>query len=128
MKTNRHSRIVIALLAVVILIACNGKTLQLKPEEEPNRAYYEHLLMHSQAVQKFAEAAMKYNLHFDAADPATQDVLVKEVDPLWLKASDALDAWEVAIKAGKTGESEIEAYKRIKTQILLAVPDLLWGE
>lgn len=121
---RKTSRLLVVLLAVVLLMACSQKTLQLKPEEEPNRAYYEHILDHSQAVQKFAEAAMKYNLHYNAADPETQAFLNKEVDPLWIKASDALDAWEVAIKAGGTGESEIMAYKRIKTQILLQVPDL----
>lgn len=126
---RRQSRLVAVLLAVVLLAACGPqKKIDLKPEEEPNRAYYEHLLDHANATKKFAQAAMKYNLHYEAADQETQAFLKDKVDPLWIQASDALDAWEVAIKAGASGEDEIMAYKRIKTQILLKVPDLIWSE
>ena len=125
---RQHSRLLVVLLSLLLIVSCAKKQLQLKPEEEPNRAYYEHLLTHAQATQKYAEAAMKYNLHVEAADPETKAFFVKEVDPLWLQANDALDAWEIAIKAGSSGENEIMAYKRIKTQILLKLPNLVWGD
>lgn len=108
--------------------ACSSKTIDLKPEEEVNRVYYERVLEHATATKKFAEAAMKYNLHYDAADEETKAFLKAEVDPLWIQTSNALDAWEVAIKGGQTGEDEIMVYKRLKTQLLLKLPDMVWGE
>lgn len=127
-KMCRLTQAAVVLLTVVLLLACTHKQLDLKPEQEKDRAYYEQVYTHATATQKFAEAAMKYNLHYKAADPETQAFLKKEVDPLWIQASDALDVWEVAIKGGKSGEDEIMAYKRLKTQILLKLPDLLWSD
>jgi hypothetical protein len=116
------------LLVVALILACSPKTLELKPEEEANRVYYENILDHATATKKFAEAVMKYNLHYNTADEETKTFLRSEVDPLWVQASNALDAWEVAIKSGQSGEDEIMTYKRLKSQLLLKLPDMIWSD
>ena len=84
---KRQSKLIVVLLSLLLIVSCAKKQLQLKPEEEKDRAYYEHLLAHAQATQKYAEAAMKYNLHVKAADPETKAFFVKEVDPLWVQSA-----------------------------------------
>ena len=111
---KRQSRLIVVLLSVILLVSCfPKKQIVLKPEEEKDRAYYERILAHSQATQKFAEAAMKYNLHYDAADPETQAFLTKEVDPLWVQASNALDFWETAkMRSLPTKESKHKYFSK----------------
>lgn len=127
-KRRSHLYVIIAILSVFLLISCTPKKLELKPEQEKDRAYYERLLDHATAQKKFAEAEVKYNIHYDAADQATKDWLTENVDPLWIKASDALDLWGAAIKGGQSGEDEIMIYKRLKSEILLKLPDLIWTD
>ena len=129
MKRRRNLTIaVVAVLSAILVMACAQKKLELAPEQEKDRAYYELLLDHADAQKKFAEAELKYNTYYDAADKATKDYLTENVDPLWVQASDALDIWETAIKGGGTGEDELMAYKRLKSVILMKLPDLIWSD
>jgi len=127
MNLNRV-RILAVFMALFLIVSCTPKKIVLTPEQEKDRGYYERILVHATAVQKFAEAVVKYNIHYNAADAQTKAWLTENLDPLWIQASDALDVWEAAIKGGQTGEDEIMTYKRLKSAILLKLPDLIWSD
>jgi len=130
MKSSRVRLVqfTIIFMSILLVVSCTPKKIVLAPEQEKDRGYYDRVLVHATAVQKFAEAEVKYNIHYDAADTQTKAWLTENLDPLWIQASDALDVWEVSIKGGQTGEDEIMAYKRLKSMILLKLPDLLWSD
>jgi len=130
MKSSRVRLVqfTIILMTILLVVSCTHKKIVLTPEQEKDRGYYERVLVHATAVQKFAEAVVKYNIHYDAADAQMKAWLTDNLDLLWIQASDALDVWEAAIKGGQSGEDEIMTYKRLKSQILLKLPDLIWSD
>lgn len=124
----KKRNLTVVLLSIVLLIACTTPGLKLTPDQEKDRVYYQRVLDHATAVKKFAQAEAKYNVHYENTDAATKAFLKEKVDPLWIQASDALDAWKAAITGGQSGEDEIMAYKRLKSAILAKLPDLIWSD
>lgn len=123
---NRKLKVVFIFLSVFFLAACAGQQVKLTPEQESDRAYYEAVLTHADAVKQYGLALKKYNLWVDEADSETKAFLIENVDKLWLKADEALEAWGKIVEAGKDPDMEIANYKAIKTKILMQIPKLDW--
>jgi hypothetical protein len=56
------------------------------------------------------------HIYLRKADPATKAFLIENVDDLWLKADEAMEAWRKIVEAGKDPDMEISNYKAIKSK------------
>ena len=113
-------RIIFALLVMALVMT--GCTKQIVPPE-------------IQAEYTFAEAQAwytpkleTYNKWFKAADLATKQKWAKDISPIWDKAGDIMVEWEKAVDSDiPFDQTKIEMFKAYKSQILMALPDLIGG-
>ena len=129
MVRRNTTKVLMVIMAFMLVVGCSLKReIVLTPEQEADRTYYAAKLVHADYLEKFANAERKYNVHYAVADTATQNWLTENVDQLWVDASDMLDAWKDVIEARQDPTDEMEAFKLLKTQILLKVSGLVWED
>ena len=122
-KTNFNKLTIIMLLIVsFVLVGCPPKNRVVPPEIQAEYTFAEAQAWYTPKLEK-------YNMWFAKADLETKRKWAKDISPLWDKAGDIMVEWEKAVDSDVLfTQSKIEMFKMYKSQILMALPDLIGGE
>ena len=73
------------------------------------------------ALKQYNAEVTRYETYYQAATKAEQAVYKAEVDPLILRAGEALDVWRAAVLLGNGDGSELNAYLDAKNAMIDAL-------
>ena len=104
MKTVKR---VLSLLCLMLLLAgCVGV--------QPANQYQTYVTID----KEFTTLAEQYQIWYTAADAATQARWKQNIDPLFKRADEVLDAYQTILLAGSDPANQIAELRKLKTQIL----------
>ena len=76
------------------------------------------------AVEELANLAETYQAAYQVASPVARERWEKEIDPLFIRAEDALKAWRAALDLGANPEASQELFLRMRALILKALVEV----
>jgi len=84
---------------------------------EKSELFAAHKALYIQASKDFNRSFEKYLNTYDAMPPEVQKQWVKDLDPLFLKAAEALDTWELFIDQGTIDQSSEDNWLAMKGKL-----------
>ena len=117
----RRSIFLLIILSFV-LVGCPPQNRVVPPEIQTEYTFAEAQAWYTPKLET-------YNKWFKAANLETKQKWAKDISPIWDKAGDIMVEWEKAVDSNVPfTQSKIEIFKMYKSQILMALPDLIGGE
>jgi len=125
-KNKRVTRPILLILAVclmgVLLSGCATVDLN---KTTPDEIYRTALVSYDTALKWYTKSARTYDMHYQAAPPAVQADWKARIDPIFLDAKDALDAWWKVLSTGDPGLVEGGTWDEWVTKLALTGLDFL---
>lgn len=113
---KRQVRLIGLVSAIVFIFSIAGCGItQQTIKEDPFTA---NMYAYDQALNWYVDAAETYDIHYQAADTATQAKWKKNINPVFKQIKTALDEWKTTLDKGEVGESYVETVNRLKTSII----------
>jgi hypothetical protein len=124
MRKRNFIGIILALFLVVgCMVGCATTDQPLTKED----AYKVALMSYDKALVWYTRAANTYEMHYQAAPLHVRRDWKERVDPVFLDAKDALDAWRDILKAGSLGTDEQTTWDDWVFKLALLGLDFLEG-
>lgn len=115
MKRNFYSRLIIALLLVFFLVSCAGRSL-MGPDDTPELGQKKAFMV---ADKEIAQSLAKYNDYYAMASDEEKADWKKNIDPLFVAADKALDAWALAIIKDMDPLRQEQMYLDLKRELFI---------
>jgi len=125
-KNKRVTRPILLILTVCLMgaLVAGCATVDLN-KTTPDEIYRTALVSYDKALKWYTKSARTYEIHYQAAPAAVQADWKARIDPIFLDAKDALDAWWKVLSTGDPGLVEGETWDEWVTKLALTGLDFL---
>ena len=105
---SKFKMVVVAIVAIFAIAACAGMPVTMKGK-------------YALALEEFTAIVTSYNVQYAAQTPETKANWKANIDPIFQKASLALDAWGAVIGTGAEVDKQAaytQAFSQLKTLLI----------
>lgn len=112
---NRYFKLIVILLLVFFMASCGGRSL-MGPDDTPELGQKKAFMV---ADKEIAQSLVKYNDYYARASDEEKAEWKKSIDPLFIAADKALDAWELAIDDNLDPAVQEQMYLELKSDLFI---------